>query len=120
MSTITVQTKGVDMTDAIHAYAEEKITSLEKFFEEGIIRADVICGMDNSHHQKGKIYFAEVTLYLPKKHSIHVQKESEDLYKAIDKVKDHCKVELEKIKGKMTAKDQEEIREQKAYHVDEE
>lgn len=118
MSTVIVQTKGVDMTDAIRDYAEEKIMSLNKFFD-GIIKAQVTVGMRHNHHQKGKVFFAEVNLDLPKKHTIHMEKDAEDLYKAIDKVKDHLKVELEKIKGKMHAKDQEVIREQKAYHLDE-
>lgn len=114
---ITVQTKGVDMTDPIREYAHEKLESLTKFFD-GIVRVGAVVGQRSEHHKKGKIYFAEVNLDLPKKQTIRVEKEAEDLYKAIDKVKDHCKVELEKVKNKIRAKDNEEIREQKAYHLE--
>ncbi len=116
---VTVQTRGIEASDPIREYAEEKFRTLEKFFD-GIERAAVITGMLSQHHQKGKIYFAEVTLDLPKKYSIHVEKEAEDIYKAIDKVKDHCKVELEQMKAKIRSKDSQEIREQKVYHLDEE
>lgn len=115
---VTVQTRGVDSTPAIREYAEEKFLTLDKFFV-GITKAEVICGLESTHHQKGNIFFAEVNLDLPGK-SIHVEKNAEDLYKALDKVKDHCKIELEKIKGKMHAKDKEVLREHKAYHVDDE
>ena len=69
--------------------------------------------------RQGKIYYAEVNFHVPN-HLIRIEKDSEDLYKAIDKVKDHYKVELEKIKGKMRDKDKKAIREQKVYHLDEE
>jgi len=118
MYQVIVQANGVDMTDAIHTYAEEKMSSLDKFFD-GITKVDLICGMHSQHHNKGKIYFCEVNVSLPQK-TVHIEKEAEDLYKAIDKVKDHLKIELEKIKGKLHAKDHELIREQKAYHMDEE
>lgn len=114
---VTVQTRGMEDSPAVREYAEEKFMSLEKFFD-GIEKATITAGMISHHHQKGKVYFAEVTLDLPKKYSIHVEKQAEDLYKAIDKVKDHCKVELEKMKNKIRSKNNGEIREQKAYHVD--
>lgn len=117
MDSVTVQSKGIEMTPAIREYAEEKIMTLNKFFD-GITKADILVGMRHNSQQKGKVFFAEVNLDLPGKHSIHLEKESSDLYKAIDKVKDHLKVDLEKMKGKMHAKDQEVIRESKAYHLD--
>ena len=116
---VTVQTRGIEGLDPVREYAEEKFRTLEKFFD-GITKAEIIVGMISHHHKKGKVYFAEVTLDLPKKYSIHVEKEAEDLYKAIDKVKDHCKVELDQMKDKIREKDALEIREQKVYQIDDE
>ena len=116
---VTVQTRGIETVHPVREYAEEKFRTLEKFFD-GITKAEIIVGMISHHHKKGEVYFAEVTLDLPKKYSIHVEKEAEDLYKAIDKVKDHCKVELDQMKDKIREKDALEIREQKVYQMDDE
>ncbi len=106
---------GITLTDAIKDYAEEKIGGLVKFFDN-IQSADIDVGMQSHHHLKGKVYYAEVNLSVPGK-VIRVVKESEDLYKAIDKVKDHLKVELEKMKEKMRRKDKKVLRSEKEYQV---
>ncbi len=111
---ININFTGIDATDAIKEYITEKVESLTTFFE-GIESADIDVGMKSHHHNKGKIYYAEFKLQIPTRPSLYVSKDAEDLYKAIDKVKDHMKVELEKIKGKMHQLDREEIREEKAY-----
>lgn len=110
---ITIQGTGMELTEAIKQYAEEKAQSLEKYFDN-IQQADIDVGMNSHHHNNGKIYYAEINLSVPGK-LIRVVKESEDLYKAIDKVKDHLKVELEKMKGKMNEIDREGLRDQKGY-----
>lgn len=110
---INIKCTGIDITDAIKNYAEEKINSLTKFFDN-ITNADIDVGMQSRHHLKGKVYYAEVNLSVPGK-IIRVVKECEDLYKAIDKVKDHLKVELEKTKEKMRRKDKKVLREEKEY-----
>ena len=112
---ITIHGTGIDLTDAIKQYAETKIIMLEKYFA-GITKVEIDVGMKSRHHQKGAIYYAEVNLRIPG-HDLRVVKEEENLYKAIDKVKDHFKVELDRIKGKMRDKDREAIREQKEYQA---
>jgi len=109
----TIHATGVEMTAPMREYAEEKIQGLEKFFDN-IIKAEIDIGMITHHHNKGKIYYAEVNLSLPGK-VLRVRKESEDLYKAIDKVKDHLKHELENAKEIMRHKDKDAIRNQKEY-----
>ena len=110
---INIQGTGIELTGAIKDYAEEKIGSLVKFFDN-IQSADIDVGMNSHHHQKGKVYYAEVNLSVPGR-LVRVVKEAEDLYKAIDKVKDHLKVELEKMKEKMRAKDKKVLRGNKEY-----
>ena len=110
---INIKGTGMDLTDPIRKYAEEKVQSLTKFFEN-IQQADIDVGLESSHHNKGKIYYAEVNLHIPGK-IVRVKKNAEGLYKAIDKVKDHLKVELEKAKGKMNNIDKQVLRDQKGY-----
>ena len=113
---INIQGTGLDLTDSIREYAEEKTLSLEKYFDN-IQQADIDVGMDNHHHNKGKIYYAEINLSVPGK-VLRVVKEAEDLYKAIDKVKDHLKIELEKMKGKIRDLDKKVLRDQKGYNIE--
>lgn len=110
---VKIKGTGMELTEPIRKYAEEKINSLTKFFDN-IINADIDVGMRSHHHLNGKIYYAEVNLSVPGK-IIRVVKESENLYKAIDKVKDHLKVELEKMKEKMRRKDRKVLRSGKEY-----
>ena len=110
---INIKATGMDLTDAIRDYAEGKVKSLTKFFEN-IQQADIDVGLESNHHNKGKIYYAEVNLQIPGK-MVRVKKNAEELYKAIDKVKDHLKVELEKAKGKIRDLDKKALRNQKGY-----
>ena len=112
---INIHGTGIDLTDAIKQYAEKKIMMLQKYFDN-ITKVEIDVGMRSHHHQKGAIYYAEVNLHIPG-HDLRMVKEEENLYKAIDKVKDHFKVELDRIKGKMRVKDRGAIREQKVYKV---
>lgn len=110
---ITVHGTKIELTESLKQYAEEKILGLSKFFPH-ITKAQIDLGLISNHHQKGDIYYAEVNVHLPRK-IIRVVKEEADLYKAIDKVKDHLKVDLEKVKEKMRAKDKKTIRKTKEY-----
>jgi ribosomal subunit interface protein len=113
---ININFTGIEATDALKEYITGKVEGLKTFFD-GIVSADIDVGMRSQHHQKGKVYYAEFKLQIPGKPSVYVTKDAEDLYKAIDKVKDHMKVELEKVKGKMNQVNREELRDQKQYHI---
>lgn len=88
---------------------------LTKFFSN-ITQADIDIGMESHHHQKGKIFYAEVNAHTPKK-LVRVRKNAVNLYKAIDKVKDHLKVELSEKSKKMKVRDRGELREAKGYEL---
>ena len=114
---MSIQAIGMDMTDAIKSYAKEKIESLKKF-HDGIESSDVVVGMETHHHNQGKIYYAQVRLHFGGK-EVLVRKDAEDLYKAIDKVRDHLKVEIEKVIGKFEERDKQELRDLKGYKDEE-
>ena len=94
----TIHFTGIETTEAIKTYALEKIQSLEKFSDR-IQKIEVDIGLRTHHHKKGKIFYAEANVHVPNK-LVRVVKEAEDLYKAIDKVRDHLKLELKEQKEK--------------------
>ncbi len=94
----TLHGTGIELTDAIRDYVDKKIEGLQKFMPQAT-KIEVNIGMRNHHHLKGKIFFAEMEVHQPAGNLL-VEKEAEDLYKAIDKVKDHLKVELAELKNK--------------------
>jgi ribosomal subunit interface protein len=77
------------------ASREEKMGALEKF--GNIVHMDVEVGVTSHHHHKGEVFECKTVLEIDGR-VISVSKEEEDLYKAIDKVKDHLKDELADLK----------------------
>lgn len=82
----------MDLTDAIRQYAEEKLSDLEKF-HDNIIHIEVDLGRNTNHHQKGDVFFCTVMVDVPQ-HQFRVEKSEEELYKAIDKVRNHLQQEI--------------------------
>ncbi len=99
----------LDLTPSIKKYIEDKFTPLGKvlsrFEKEGEIALFVEIARSTKHHKKGDVFYAEVTLELPKK-TMRVEHYNEDVRTSIDAVKDILKEEIKKYK---------EIREQKKY-----
>src|SRR5437667_66773 len=100
--TLTIEPKSMEMTDAIRSYAEEKFTSLEKF-SDGIEKMDIDIGMESRHHVQGNVYFCSAHVFLRNK-DFYINKSADDLYKAIDKVRDHLREELTEYKEKRIKK----------------
>ncbi|MFA6160825.1 MAG: ribosome-associated translation inhibitor RaiA [Patescibacteria group bacterium] len=96
--TINIRAANMELTDAIKQYAEEKLTSLEKFYDN-IIHIEVDLGLDNHHHNKGDIYMCSAAVDVPG-NIFKVEKQEENLYKAIDKVRDHLREEITAWKEK--------------------
>jgi len=101
--TINIIHQGITLTPAIHQYTEEKMRDLLKYFDS-ITHIDVEVGISNHSQQKGKIYNCKAVVQIGGE-VLTMEKEAEDLYKAIDKVKDHLRVELTKLKGKLQDRD---------------
>jgi len=97
---IDIKGTNMELTEAIKDYVNEKIGSLEKFFD-GILEARVDIGLTNKHHQKGNIFRAEVNLEVPRKHILRAEAEREDLYMAINEVKDELQRQIKKFKETM-------------------
>ncbi len=117
----SIRATNIDLTQDIKGYVNEKMDSLDKFFNN-IISSKVEIGMNSRHHQKGKIFFCEANVRVPN-NLIRVKKTSESLLKAIDKTKDHLRVILkrhkEKIKGR-PMKDNAEFQKEVMQNIEDE
>lgn len=98
--TINIRAVGIELTPAIRQYAEEKFETLEKFAHK-IMQIDLDIGMETQHHNKGQIYSCAAVIQIPGD-VIKVERTADDLYKAIDKVKDHLRETLSQLKDKRT------------------
>jgi len=97
---INIKATKIELTDAIKSYVEEKINMLEKNLGSiKIVNCDVEVGLTSSHHNKGDIFRTELNLQLPGE-LLRVEKTEKDLYKSIDKVKDHMTRSIAKYKEK--------------------
>lgn len=93
------------MTDAIRDYCQKKMDMLDKYLGGRIpvINCDLEVEKTVGNQNKGEIFRAEVNLEVP--HEIlRVEKTEKDLYKAVDKVKEHLEMAIEKYKGKLIDK----------------
>jgi ribosomal subunit interface protein len=101
---INIKATKIELTPEIKDYIQEKMDMLEKYLGDmKVINADFEVEMTTHHHQKGDIYRAEANLTLAG-NFIRVDKTENDLYKAIDKVKDHLQEIIKKHKEKMIDK----------------
>lgn len=89
----------MELTPALRQYAEEKMQSLEKFLES-IRHIDIEVGRASGHHHKGNVFECKVVLQIGGE-VMKIEREADDLYKAIDKVRDHMRVELTDWKKRM-------------------
>lgn len=113
---LNINSTGIDLTEGIKQHVEEKFGDLDKFFDN-IQKISVDVGMRSQHHNKGKIFYSEVNVHVPGK-NIRVVKEADDLYKAIDKVRDHLKSEIKEYKDKLRMVDKKELRDTKQYNIE--
>ncbi len=100
--TITIKGTNLELTEGLKAYATDKIQSLEKYFP-GITVARIEMGRTSRHHQKGDVWRAEVNLDSPK-HVFRAEAVEEDIYAALDAVKNELKKELLRLKDKRATK----------------
>ena len=97
---INLKAKGFEITDAIYEYTQEKMDMLDKYFGDTPIKnCDVEVEKTVGGQNKGDVFRAEVNLEVPHE-LLRVEKTASDLYKAIDKVKDHLSEVIVKYRGK--------------------
>lgn len=102
---INIKTSNLELTSGIRNYIEDKIGGLEKFIQgvkpddrssnekSSPIKAWVEIERTTQHHNKGEIFRAECQIRLPHG-SARSESTKEDLYLAINDVKDELQREL--------------------------
>lgn len=101
---IKIKSTKLEMTEAIKNYIEEKMNMVDKYLGDiNVLNCDVEVGKSIGGQHKGEIYRAEINLELPGQ-ILRVEKTEVDLYKAIDKVKDHLELSIKKYKEKIIDK----------------
>src|SRR5687768_17446198 len=99
MINISLKATGIELTPAIRSYAENKVSMLEKLIDKNdtSAQADVELGQTTHHHQSGIIFFAEINLHVSDIH-LRAVSEKDNLYAAIDEVKDEMIRQLQEEK----------------------
>lgn len=101
---INIKANKIKLTPAIRDYIQKKGDMLEKYLGgKPVINCDFEVGLVTRGQSSGEIYRAELNLELPHE-LIRIEKEEADLYKAIDKVKDHAARSIKRYKDKLLTK----------------
>ena len=101
---INIKGTKLDLTEAIKEYIQKKMDRLDKYLgDTPVIGASFEVEKTTRHHIKGDIYRAEAGLIVPGA-LLRVEKTEQDLYKAIDKVKDHLRQSIRRYKEKKIEK----------------
>lgn len=103
---IIIKGTNLELHNDLKDYVNKKIGNLNKFLEgieESGITVRVELARTTHHHQQGDVYKAEVNFQLPRKMFRSVV-ESDDIYKAIDDVKDELKDMINSYKDERNSK----------------
>lgn len=98
---LNIKTTNTSLTPAIKDYLEKKLMMLDKIvdFDRDNVLVEAEIGKTTQHHQKGDVFRAEVNLSIGG-HFFRAVSEMDDLYAAIDTVKDQLSQEVKSSKDK--------------------
>ncbi len=97
---INIKATKIKLTPEIKDYVQEKMDMLEKYLGDiQVLNCDIEVGMSIGGQNSGEIYRAEANLELPGE-LLRVEKTEKELFKAIDKVKDHLTRSIRRYKEK--------------------
>lgn len=100
---INIKATNIELTPAISAYVEKKVSSIEKYIPESVNAvAQVEVGKTTAHHKSRDVFRAEVHI-IGAGLDIYAVTEQADLYAAIDIVKDEMTDKALHEKGKSKA-----------------
>lgn len=101
---INLQTKGIELTEAIEDYVRKRVTNLEKLLVkieteggEALVHFEV--GQSTKHHKSGAIFHSDCRVNINGK-EFYASADGEDLYAVIDEVKDSLFREINKNKDR--------------------
>ena len=85
--TISLHFHGLESTQAIRDYVDDKMQMLARYDTIQSIRVDL---KRETHAQHGELFVCQATV-ISQHGTLNIEKTEVDLYKAIDKVKDHLR-----------------------------
>jgi putative sigma-54 modulation protein len=101
---LRIKATKLELTDAIRDYIQEKMDMSEKYLgDTPVTNCDFEVERIIGGQNKGEVFRAEVNLEVPHE-LLRVEKSEADLYKAIDKVKDHLDEVIVRYKEKARAR----------------
>ncbi len=102
---INIKASRIELTPALKKYITDKMEMLEKYFgtRVKVINCDFEIEKAVGGQHKGEIFRAEANFQVPNE-ILRVEKTEADMYKAIDKVKDHLDLVVKKYKEKLIDK----------------
>lgn len=106
---VTIKATNLELTTEIKEAIEEKIGTLDRFIPNinMPLEAVVEVGRETRHHKKGKIYYAEVNIRMPGK-VLRSEAKEENIFKAINTVKDELQLLLKKYKKRQIGRKKHE------------
>ncbi|MDP3958079.1 MAG: ribosome-associated translation inhibitor RaiA [bacterium] len=98
---IKIQTTDLKLTREIDEYIRKRIGTISRFLgsDDAAAMAEVEVGRITYHHKRGEVFKAEVNLGMPGK-QFRATAEAEDLYTAIDEVREELERGVVSAKGK--------------------
>ena len=101
---INLQGKNLELTEAIKDYVSKRVTNLEKLLsniekEKGEARVNFEVVKTTNHHKAGEIFHASCMIGLAGK-KFYGESDHEDLYSAIDEVKEKLFNDIQKNKDR--------------------
>ncbi|MDD2696901.1 MAG: ribosome-associated translation inhibitor RaiA [Candidatus Pacebacteria bacterium] len=102
---IDIKTKNFKLTPFIEDYVNKKINSLDKFTTGDDFEIEALVEIEKTtfHHKKGQVFKAECHMKLPGK-NIMAKSLLEDLYLAINEMKDGLQRQMKEYKNKLISK----------------
>lgn len=100
---ISYKTKDMEMTPAIQEYADKRLRALDRFVsrDDESVSCVVEMGKTTRHHKSGDVFRAEVKLHIAGR-DLYAVSERDDLYVAIDEVKDEIVRQVTSYRDKST------------------
>jgi len=107
---LNIKATNLELTPKLKGYTRQKMDMLDKYLGKlKVISAHFEISKTTNHHLKGEIYAAEANLVV-NGDLLRVAKTEKDVYKAIDKVKDHLELVIKKYKDKKIDRKKQKVK----------
>ncbi len=101
---INLKGKNIDITEAIHDYVQKRVTNLEKLLSTieaggGEVMVNFEVGKSTKHHKGGEVFHSDCLINIDGK-KFYASSDKEDLYQAIDEIRETLFREIRKNKDR--------------------